>query len=318
MPGETVLLHVINGGLEIHEAVVGDGRSQLAWEAAEAAVAEHPPGPTPFVADPAGFDGVRVVVGSGQRVDTVWTVPADAASGAWFVGCHIPGHFGKGMVVPVRFVGPDGLPAADRPRRRRSPRRRAPVARAIGDLSTVVGFDPVPFDPATGRATRSRRASDHGVRHRRALHRRARPRVRVRLPRGLHPLRGRRRPQAVHRPERVHRLRRLRARVPGERDLPRREPPAGVGDLHARSTRSGSRTAPAPARPSRPSSPPDVAGAPAPRAGTRPAARRLAACASSPSCLPARRSSSPSGWTTSSWASAIGRRPRSASRSRRS
>jgi uncharacterized cupredoxin-like copper-binding protein len=110
VPGETVVLHLINGGLEIHEAIVGDGRSQLAWEDAEAAVAEHPPGPTPFVAPPAGFDGVRLVAGSGQRVDTLWTVPADAASSAWFVGCHIPGHFGKGMVVPVRFVGPDGRP----------------------------------------------------------------------------------------------------------------------------------------------------------------------------------------------------------------
>jgi uncharacterized cupredoxin-like copper-binding protein len=110
VPGETVLLHVINGGLEIHEAVVGDGAAQAAWESSEAAVAEHPPGPTPLVEAPAGFDGVRVVVGSGQRVDTLWTVPADAASQAWFVGCHIPGHFSKGMVVPVRFVGADGLP----------------------------------------------------------------------------------------------------------------------------------------------------------------------------------------------------------------
>jgi uncharacterized cupredoxin-like copper-binding protein len=115
VPGETVLLHVINGGLEIHEAVVGDGQSQVAWEAAEAAVADHPPGPTPLVPSPAGFDGVRVVVGSGQRVDTVWTVPADAASGGWFVGCHIPGHFAKGMVVPVRFVGTDGRPLPTAP-----------------------------------------------------------------------------------------------------------------------------------------------------------------------------------------------------------
>jgi uncharacterized cupredoxin-like copper-binding protein len=110
VPGETVRLHVINGGLEIHEAVVGDGSAQAAWESSEAAVAEHPPGPTPLVEAPPGFDGVRVVVGSGQRVDTVWTVPADAASQPWFVGCHIPGHFAKGMVVPVRFVGVDGVP----------------------------------------------------------------------------------------------------------------------------------------------------------------------------------------------------------------
>ena len=54
------------------------------------------------------------MVGSGQRIDVVWTVPADAASApdGWFVGCHIPGHWQKGMVVPIRFVGPGGQPVA--------------------------------------------------------------------------------------------------------------------------------------------------------------------------------------------------------------
>jgi uncharacterized cupredoxin-like copper-binding protein len=112
VPGETVTLHVVNGGLETHEAIVGDGAAQQSWEDAEAAVAEHPPGPTPLVEAPPGFDGVRVVVGSGQRGDVTWTVPADAATQPWFVGCHIPGHFAKGMVVPVRFVGSDGRPLA--------------------------------------------------------------------------------------------------------------------------------------------------------------------------------------------------------------
>ena len=77
-PGETVLLHVINGGLEQHEAIFGPLDDQLAWEAAEEAVIGAPPGPTPYVAPPPGFEGVRVVVGSGQRVDVTWTVPADA------------------------------------------------------------------------------------------------------------------------------------------------------------------------------------------------------------------------------------------------
>jgi uncharacterized cupredoxin-like copper-binding protein len=106
VPGETVILHVVNAGLEIHEAVLGDMEDQLAWEAAEAVTIGAPPGPTPFVPDPSGFDGVRVVVGSGQRVDVTWTVPADAttAAGGWFVGCHIPGHWAKGMVVPVAFL----------------------------------------------------------------------------------------------------------------------------------------------------------------------------------------------------------------------
>ena len=118
VPGETVLLHVINGGLEIHEAILGDMDSQLAWEAAEAATVGAPPGPTPLVPPPSGFDGTRIVVGSGQRLDVTWTVPSDAtkAASGWFVGCHIPGHWAKGMVVPVRLVDaagdPIGSPAA--------------------------------------------------------------------------------------------------------------------------------------------------------------------------------------------------------------
>jgi len=113
-PGEIVTLHVINGGLVVHEAVLGDMDTQLAWEAAEAAVADHPPGPTPAVPDPPGFAGVRVVAESGQRLDVTWTVPSDAAAAAagWFVGCHIPGHWAKGMVVPVRFVDEAGVPLA--------------------------------------------------------------------------------------------------------------------------------------------------------------------------------------------------------------
>ncbi len=112
VPGETVQLHVINGGLDVHEAILGDMDAQLAWEAAEGATVDHPPGPTAVVPDPPGFEGLRVVVASGQRVDVTWTVPSDAAAtaGGWYVGCHIPGHWQKGMVVPVRFVDPGGLP----------------------------------------------------------------------------------------------------------------------------------------------------------------------------------------------------------------
>ena len=112
VPGETVLLHVVNGGLEIHEAVIGDQATQDAWEVAEAAVAEHPPGPTPIVSVPPEVAGLRIVVPSGGRVDVVWTVPPAIASAPWLVGCHIPGHYAKGMVVPVRVA--DG-PAAPSP-----------------------------------------------------------------------------------------------------------------------------------------------------------------------------------------------------------
>ncbi|MCI0584370.1 MAG: hypothetical protein L0227_16030 [Chloroflexi bacterium] len=116
VPGETVVIQVINGGLAVHEAVIGPAPVQDAWEAAEAPTASAPPGPTPAVSVEPGLEGLRIVVGSGERKDVTWTVPRDAADGAtaanggWFVGCHIPGHWAEGMVVPIRFVGPDGLP----------------------------------------------------------------------------------------------------------------------------------------------------------------------------------------------------------------
>ena len=105
-PGETVRLHVINGGLITHEAIIGDGRVQDAWELAEAApgIADPPPGPTPVVSVPPDVAGVRIVVRSGERVDLEWTVPAQAAEEAWTVGCHIYGHWEKGMQIPVRWV----------------------------------------------------------------------------------------------------------------------------------------------------------------------------------------------------------------------
>jgi uncharacterized cupredoxin-like copper-binding protein len=114
VPGETVVLHVINAGLEVHEAVIGDAAVQDAWEAAEAATAGRPPGPTPVVSVPPGVSGIRVVVKSGERVDLTWTVPADAAAAgrAWVVGCHIPGHWARGMQVPVRWVGAGSSPVS--------------------------------------------------------------------------------------------------------------------------------------------------------------------------------------------------------------
>jgi uncharacterized cupredoxin-like copper-binding protein len=107
--GETVVLHIVNGGLDIHEAVIGGAAVQDAWERAEAATVGHPPGPTPAVSVPPGVQGIRVVVASGQRVDLTWTVPATRESDL-VIGCHIPGHWERGMVVPVRFVRPGASP----------------------------------------------------------------------------------------------------------------------------------------------------------------------------------------------------------------
>ena len=106
VPGETVLLHVINGGLEVHEAVIGDPTVQDAWEAEEAGTVAAPPGPTPVVSVPPAVAGSRIVVRSGERIDLAWTVPAVGSSAAtdWVVGCHIPGHWARGMQIPIRWV----------------------------------------------------------------------------------------------------------------------------------------------------------------------------------------------------------------------
>lgn len=111
VPGETVVLHLLNGGTEPHEWVFGDARVQAAWESAEAAVAGAPPGPTPKVEVPPDVAGLRVTAASGQRVDVTWTVPVDGPRQDGFtLGCHIPGHAANGMIVPVRWIGPDGAP----------------------------------------------------------------------------------------------------------------------------------------------------------------------------------------------------------------
>ena len=102
IPGETVRLQVVNGGLAVHEAIIGDAAVQDAWEAAERETDGAPPGPTPAVSVPPGMEGLRIVVESGERVDVVWTVPPTEE--ALIVGCHIPGHWERGMQIPVRWA----------------------------------------------------------------------------------------------------------------------------------------------------------------------------------------------------------------------
>ena len=134
VPGETVRLQVVNGGTEIHEAVFGGQPVQAAWEAAERAAAGAPPGPTPAVSVPPEVAGLRVVVRSGERADVLWTVPSSPplAPDAFVVGCHIPGHYEQGMVVPVRWLGLDGrpLPAPGTPAAPRQPGSGHPSADA--------------------------------------------------------------------------------------------------------------------------------------------------------------------------------------------
>jgi uncharacterized cupredoxin-like copper-binding protein len=113
VPGETVLLHVVNGGLEIHELVIGDQAVQDAWEAAELATIDAPPGPTPVVSVPPELSGIRVVVPSGQRVDVAWQVPAAAADvSKLLLGCNIPGHWQKGMRGTIVVAGSSPAPGS--------------------------------------------------------------------------------------------------------------------------------------------------------------------------------------------------------------
>ena len=107
VPGETVVFHLINGGLDVHEAVIGDQTVQDAWETAEANLPPVRPGVTPSLAVSPAVSGLRLVVRSGERNDVTWTVPTDpAAVTGLIVGCHIAGHYAKGMHVPVRIAGP--------------------------------------------------------------------------------------------------------------------------------------------------------------------------------------------------------------------
>jgi hypothetical protein len=112
VPGETVTLNVVNGGLDVHELVLGPRAVQDAWEAAEEPAANPPPGPTPQVSVPPALEGLRVVVGSGDTETVTYEVPEDLGE-QLLLGCHISDHWERGMAGAVRFVGPGGVPLDD-------------------------------------------------------------------------------------------------------------------------------------------------------------------------------------------------------------
>jgi uncharacterized cupredoxin-like copper-binding protein len=101
VPGETVRFTVLNGGLEIHDMVVGDAAVQAAWHAADAAAT--PPGllaTAPPARVPPGTGGLRVVLDSGAQA-TVEYVVLTGQSLALL--CHIPGHIERGMVGAIEL-----------------------------------------------------------------------------------------------------------------------------------------------------------------------------------------------------------------------
>jgi hypothetical protein len=109
VPGETITLNVVNGGLDVHELVLGGQAVQDAWEAVEEVAANPPPGPTPAVSVPPEVAGLRVVVRSGETRTVTYDVPADITE-QLLLGCHISDHWEKGMAGAVRFVGSGGVP----------------------------------------------------------------------------------------------------------------------------------------------------------------------------------------------------------------
>jgi uncharacterized cupredoxin-like copper-binding protein len=99
VPGETVELLVINGGVVPHELVLGDATVQQAWASADAAVT--PPGPlatAPPASVPAGTGGIQVLLDPGEQQTLTYTVPTGQQLQ---LVCHLPGHVERGMVGSV-------------------------------------------------------------------------------------------------------------------------------------------------------------------------------------------------------------------------
>lgn len=102
VPGETVRLNVVNGGMVEHELVLGDASVQEAWSTADAVAT--PPAPfatSPPASVPADTGGLRILLGSGGSTSVDYTVPA---AGGLKLACHLPGHVEEGMVGEVMLV----------------------------------------------------------------------------------------------------------------------------------------------------------------------------------------------------------------------
>lgn len=102
VPGETVRLNVVNGGMVEHELVVGDGSVQDAWSVADATAT--PPAPfasAPPASVPPYVGGLRLLLGSGGSTSIDYLVPS---SGGLQLVCHLPGHVERGMTGEVVLV----------------------------------------------------------------------------------------------------------------------------------------------------------------------------------------------------------------------
>ena len=97
--GETVRLHVFNGGMVEHEFALGDQQFQAAWAVADANASPDTPFATvPPASVPPGTGGLRVLLASGDSTTVEYTVPATEPLQLF---CHLPGHAERGMIGRV-------------------------------------------------------------------------------------------------------------------------------------------------------------------------------------------------------------------------
>jgi uncharacterized cupredoxin-like copper-binding protein len=104
VPGETVRLNIVNGGMLEHELALGDAAFQEAWARADAAAT--PPGPfatAPVASVTADVSGLRLLIASGAATVVDYQVPEQ---GTLQLICHLPGHVEEGMVGEVEMVPP--------------------------------------------------------------------------------------------------------------------------------------------------------------------------------------------------------------------
>ena len=201
--GETIRFNVFNAGLLAHELVLGDAAVQAAWATAEAAAT--PPGFTatpPPVSLPPDVGGLRICLDSGASASADYDGPRGRDTGA-------------GVPDPRPHRAGDGREGQLRPRRRA----------IAGSATAAVHFRTQARPSAPRRRTnislRRRPGEGSGdLRHREPCIDVLDQSCVAVCPSIASTSRGQR-PEAVHRSGRVHRLRRLRARMPGERHLPR-------------------------------------------------------------------------------------------------
>ena len=102
-----MLLHVINGGLEVHEAIIGDAGGPGRLGGRRGGGRRRAPGPTPVVSVPPDVAGLRIVVAlrgaRGRRLDgaggPTGEIRADSSSAV-----TSPATGNAACRIPVRWV----------------------------------------------------------------------------------------------------------------------------------------------------------------------------------------------------------------------